>query len=82
VQKEKRLERMAQAMCLQSVSDLGEAINDMNARLGLPNGLAAMGVDGSLFERIIQGALADHCHKMNPRIASADDYRTMLEQAM
>ncbi len=82
VQKEKRLERMAQAMGLQSVSDLGEAINDMNARLGLPSGLAAMGVDGSLFERIIQGALADHCHKMNPRIASADDYRTMLEQAM
>ena len=82
VQKEKRLERMAQAMGLQSVSDLGEAISDMNARLGLPSGLAAMGVDGSLFERIIQGALADHCHKMNPRIASADDYRTMLEQAM
>ena len=82
VQKEKRLERMAQAMGLQSVSDLGEAINDMNARLGLPSGLAAMGVDGSLFERIIQGALADHCHKMNPRIASADDYHAMLEQAM
>ena len=82
VQKEKRLERMAQAMGLQSVSDLGEAINDMNARLGLPSGLASMGVDGSLFERIIQGALADHCHKMNPRIASADDYHAMLEQAM
>ena len=37
VQKEKRLERMGQAMGLQSVSDLGEAINDMNARLGLPS---------------------------------------------
>ena len=82
VQKEKRLERMAQAMGLQNASDLGPAITDMNARLGLPTGLSAMGVEGSLFDRIITGALADHCHKMNPRIASADEYRAMLEQAM
>ena len=82
VQKEKRLERMAQAMGLQNASDLGPAITDMNARLGLPTGLGAMGVEGSLFDRIITGALADHCHKMNPRIASADEYRAMLEQAM
>jgi 4-hydroxybutyrate dehydrogenase len=82
VQKEKRLERMAQAMGLQNASDLGPAITDMNARLGLPTGLAAMGVEGGLFDRIISGALADHCHKMNPRIASADDYRAMLDAAM
>ena len=82
VQKEKRLERMAQAMGLQNASDLGPAITDMNARLGLPTGLGAMGVEGRLFDRIITGALADHCHKMNPRIASADEYRAMLEQAM
>jgi alcohol dehydrogenase class IV len=82
VQKEKRLERMAQAMGLQSASDLGPAITDMNARLGLPTGLVAMGVEGGWFDRIISGALADHCHKMNPRIASADDYRAMLDAAM
>jgi 4-hydroxybutyrate dehydrogenase len=82
VQKEQRLERMAQAMGLQSASDLGPAITDMNARLGLPTGLAAMGVQGGWFDRIISGALADHCHKMNPRIASADDYRAMLDAAM
>jgi len=82
VQKEKRLERMAQAMGLQNASDLGPAITDMNARLGLPTGLAAMGVEGGLFDRIVTGALADHCHKMNPRIASADDYRAMLDAAM
>ena len=82
VQKEKRLERMAQAMGLQNASDLGPAITEMNARLSLPTGLAAMGVEGGWFDRIITGALADHCHKMNPRIASVDDYRAMLDAAM
>ena len=82
VQKEKRLERMARAMGLQSGDDIGQAISDMNARLGLPTGLAAMGVQAGSFEKIIQGALADHCHKTNPRIATARDYEAMLESSM
>ncbi|WNO03652.1 iron-containing alcohol dehydrogenase [Rhodoferax mekongensis] len=82
VQKDKRLQRMAHAMGVASASDLGEAVKDMNARLGLPTGLAAMGVTGDLFDRIITGALADHCHKTNPRLATADDYRHMLLQSL
>ena len=78
VQKEHRLARMAQAMGLQSGSDIPEAIREMNARLGLPTGLAAMGVTESQFDQVITGALADHCHKTNPRIASAEEYREML----
>jgi alcohol dehydrogenase class IV len=78
VQRERRLARMAQAMGLSSAQDIGPAIQAMNARLGLPSGLAAMGVDETLHDRIITGALADHCHKTNPRLASADDYRDML----
>ena len=78
VQKENRLNRMAQAMGLQSGSDIPDAIKDMNARLGLPTGLGAMGVTESLFDAVITGALADHCHKTNPRIASSDEYRDML----
>jgi 4-hydroxybutyrate dehydrogenase len=78
VQKENRLHRMAQAMGLQSGSDIPEAIHDMNARLGLPTGLGAMGVTEDLFDQVITGALADHCHKTNPRIASAEEYREML----
>jgi alcohol dehydrogenase class IV len=73
---------MAQAMGLASAGDIPEAITDLNARLGLPTGLAAMGVEHSMFDRIITGALADHCHKTNPRIATADEYRAMLEEAM
>jgi 4-hydroxybutyrate dehydrogenase len=82
VQKERRLERMAQAMGLSGAADLGPAIRDMNARLGLPSGLAALGVTPDLFDKVIEGALADHSHKTNPRLASADDYRAMLEASM
>jgi hypothetical protein len=79
---ERRLERMAQAVGLATAGDLPDAVADLNARLGLPSGLAAMAVDQSWFDRIIQGALADHCHKTNPRLASADDYRELLVEAM
>jgi alcohol dehydrogenase class IV len=82
LQKEKRLARMAQAMGLENADDIGQAIGAMNARLGLPSGLAAMGVTELMFDAIIHGAMADHCHKTNPRLASADDYRAMLLQAM
>jgi alcohol dehydrogenase class IV len=82
IQKENRLQRMAHAMGLASGSDIAQAITDMNARLGLPTGLAAMGVERSWFDQIITGAMADHCHKTNPRIATVEEYREMLQQAM
>ena len=82
VQKEHRLDRMARAMGLASGSDIPEAIKAMNARLDLPAGLAAVGVSQSQFEAVIDGAMADHCHKTNPRIATRQDYEGMLRDSM
>jgi alcohol dehydrogenase class IV len=82
MQKEKRLDRMAQAMGLASGHQIPDAIRDMNARLGLPTGLAAMGVTESQFDDVIKGAMADHCHKTNPRIATSDEYRQMLADSL
>lgn len=82
VQKDRRLDRMARAMGLASGGDIAEAIRDMNARLGLPSGLAAMGVERGQFGQIISGALADHCHKTNPRIATAQEYEDMLAASL
>ena len=73
---------MAAAMGLAAASDIAPAIRDMSARLGLPTGLAAMGVTESMFDDIITGAMADHCHATNPRVATADEYRDMLTQSL
>jgi len=86
IQSGRRLQRMAQAMGLPGCDSLGtevaDAIRDMNARLGLPSGLRAMGVTDDLFERVIDGAMADHCHKTNPRIATRDEYRDLLSESL
>ena len=82
VQKDRRLQRMAQAMHLDSAGDVADAVRDMSARLGLPTGLAEVGVTSALFEKVIDGAMADHCHLTNPRLATRDDYRQMLESSM
>ena len=86
IQREHRLQRMALAMGLPGCDSLGtevaQAIQALNARLGLPSGLAAMGVGEELFERVIDGAEADHCHKTNPRLASRADYRELLSTSL
>jgi len=86
IQREQRLQRMAYAIgigsCDSKGTELAEALRALNKRLGLASGLAELGVTRDLFERIIDGAMADHCHKTNPRIATREEYREMLEASM
>ncbi len=82
MKKDRRLARMAHAMGLGSAGDIPAAIRDMNARLGLPKGLAELGVQREWFDKVITGAMADHCHKTNPRVATPEEYRALLEASM
>ncbi len=89
VRTDRRMQRIAQAMDLGHFEDgfeaadrIADAIADMNQRLGLPAGLSALGVTEKHFADVIDGALLDHCHKLNPRIASADHYRDLLESSL
>ncbi len=91
VQRDRRLQRMAVAMGLQlgdaSQADVAaelvaNAVTALNARLGLPAGLAAMGVGASMFDAIIDHAMKDHCHATNPRLASRADYHGMLNASL
>lgn len=82
VKRESKLERLAHAMRLASPEDIGPSIKQMSAKLGLPAGLTALGVTVDLYSRIVENALADHSHKTNPRVASAEDYEAMLQASM
>lgn len=79
---ESRLVRMAQAMGLRDAQEVIPAIVSMNQGLHLPSGLGALGVQADIFSQVIDGAQKDHCHAMNPRIASATDYLRMLQESM
>ncbi|MDO9235867.1 MAG: iron-containing alcohol dehydrogenase [Aquabacterium sp.] len=80
--KERRLDRMAHAMGLPSGEAIPQAIRDLNARLGLATGLEALGVQREWFDRIVSGAMLDHCHKTNPRVATEQEYLDLLEASM
>src|SRR6187402_2035727 len=78
---ENRFARMRRVMNLPAGADVAQAVHDITARLGLPTRLSQMGVEENMFDKVIKGALADHCHKTNPREASAEDYRRMLQES-
>ncbi len=82
VLKDEKIDRLAQAMGLPAHTPVEAALRDKSRALGLPQGLAQMGVTADLLPRIVTGALADHSHKTNPREASADDYARLVEESM
>lgn len=82
VREEHKLERLAQAMGLTGGAEVGSSVHAMTERLGLPTGLAQLGVTPAMFPDIIRGALKDHSHRTNPRVASDADYESMLEASM
>lgn len=79
---ESKLDRIAAAIGLASASSVASEVLNLTKRLGLPTTLAQLGVTRELFPNIINGALADHSHKTNPREASVDDYMEMLNESL
>jgi 4-hydroxybutyrate dehydrogenase len=77
-----KLDRLRDALGLAPGADLADALDVLNARLGLPSGLRALGVTPGMLPGVVEHALADHSHATNPREATADDYRRLLEDAM
>jgi 4-hydroxybutyrate dehydrogenase len=76
-----KMARLARAMGLDAGASVDAAIASLNADLGLPKGLAAMGVPESFVDEVIAKAMKDHCHGTNPRIATPDEYRQMLRES-
>ncbi|MBB6306753.1 iron-containing alcohol dehydrogenase [Xanthobacter tagetidis] len=82
VKAENRMARIAGAIGVADPASLPDAVRALNRRIGLPEGLAAIGVGAEMFPQIIERALADHTHKTNPREASPADYEAMLRASL
>ncbi len=67
---------------LGATGDLADWMAAFNERLGVPRGLAAMGVSPAMLPAIAEAATKDHCHPTNPRPATVADYQAILEQSM
>ena len=78
-----KIARMAGLMGLreQTAEAVAQALSDLNERLGIPAGLAAMGVRAETLPAIAQAAIKDHCHATNPRTATLEDYEAMLKES-
>lgn len=74
--------RLARAMGLAEEADLAAAIEDLNARLGLPKSLRAMGVTEAHRDRAVAGAVADHSTASNARPVSRADYEALFDAAL
>jgi alcohol dehydrogenase class IV len=77
-----KITRLKAALGLPDTADLADSLDGLNAELGIPAGLASLGVTEAVFPWVIERALADHSTPTNPRPPTAEDYRTLLAEAM
>jgi alcohol dehydrogenase class IV len=64
-----------------SAEGVANAVSELNARLGIPKGLGALGLAQDTVERIADGALGDHCHQSTPRQPTKAEYVQLIEES-
>ncbi len=77
-----KLGRLAQVLGLGSADALPDAMTSLNERLGIPAGLASLGVAETVIPDVVSKALQDHSHATNPKPATAADYEAILREVM
>ena len=77
-----KYDRLAAAVGAAGAAALPDWAAAFNAKLGIPLGLSALGIDAVVLGAIADAALGDHCHQTNPRAASRGDYLAILEESM
>ena len=78
---EEKYTRIRQAMGLAPDADIAAAVADMNAKIGIPSGLGAMGLTEAEIPELVAYAQKDLAALTNPRKAEAADYEAMIKEA-
>ena len=75
--------RMAQVVGIEDETGEGflRWLREIKARIGIPAGLKAAGVDRRELERLSRLAFQDSCHQNNPRPCNEDDFRQIYTAA-
>jgi 4-hydroxybutyrate dehydrogenase len=73
-----KYDRLRRAIDLDGGDDLATWVADLNGRIGLPGGLAAMGVPAEVLPEIAEYAEHDPATETNARPATRADYEDML----
>jgi 4-hydroxybutyrate dehydrogenase len=79
---EEKMARLERAVGAKPGEDLATFIERLNADIGLPGSLRAMGVTEDMIPRMIEGAVADHSTGTNPRPVGRDDFAALFAAAM
>jgi 4-hydroxybutyrate dehydrogenase len=79
---EQKMAALERAIGVPAGSDLPQFIERLNADLGLPPSLRAMGVTDEVVPAMVEGALADHSTATNPRPVTRTDFDDLFAAAM
>ncbi len=58
------------------------AVRALRRKVGLPEGLAAVGIEEDMLPKLAQLAFEDACHQMNPRPCTRDDMLALYRAAL
>ncbi|MEM0906337.1 MAG: iron-containing alcohol dehydrogenase [Pseudomonadota bacterium] len=74
--------RLRHALGLEPHDDVAAAFSALNASLGLPESLGAMGVDAAVLDKVAAWSQADHSTATNPAQMTVERFRTLLGEAL
>jgi alcohol dehydrogenase class IV len=77
-----KIEALERALEIPPGEDLATFIEQLNADIGLPPSLGAMGVTEAMIPAMVEGAMKDHSTATNPRPLTREDFAELFRQAM
>lgn len=77
-----KMKALEEAVGVEAGEDLAGFIERLNADIGLPPSLRAMGVTASMIPSMIEGAVKDHSTATNPRPVAREDFEALFRAAM